>query len=98
MSVVYSEIIWLGAIVLVLMSAALVGLLKREDPRGFQPIKPLLLSPTERELLLQEKTSTIQKAMEAKKAAKRAGKIARQQLVRSRKRAAAKTDPSDVKS
>jgi len=93
MSVIYSEILSLGAIVLVLTTAALIGLWRRQDPRGFEPVKPLLLSPAERELLLEEKTSTIQKAVGARKAAKKAVRASRRELLKSR-RAAETTDPT----
>jgi len=72
MSIIYSEIIWLGAVVLVPMFAALISLWSRRDPSAFEPVKPLRLSPAERELLLQERTSAIQKALVAKNAAKKA--------------------------
>ena len=87
MAIIYSEIIWLAAIVTMLTSAALVGLWRRPNPDSFESTKPLMLSPIERELLLQEKTSTFQKTMNAKKAAKKAVRASRRELLRSRRAA-----------
>ncbi len=58
MSIEYSEIPTTGAIVLVLTIVALIGLWRRQNPDTLEPVKPVLLSPLERELLLQEKHST----------------------------------------
>ena len=93
MSTIYSEIIWLGAIVLVLTSAAVIGLWNRPDPSALEPVKPLLLSPEERELLLQDKMSTFQKAARARKEAKRAGRINRRQMLM-KQQAAVKKEPT----
>ncbi len=76
MSIDYSEIMWLGAIILVLTGAALTGLWKHQNSDASEPIAPLLLSPAERELLNQQKTSLPQKTV-AKKAAKKALKVSR---------------------
>ncbi|TAJ92128.1 MAG: hypothetical protein EPO10_07280 [Reyranella sp.] len=84
-SVVYSEIIWLGGIVLALTVAAVIGLRRRQDIGAIEPVKPLLLSPMERELLLLEKTLALQKAVEAKNATKRARRDRRRQLAASNK-------------
>ena len=83
----------MAAIVLVLTTAALIGLLGRKNPDSFEPVKPLLLSPAERESLLEEKTSTIQKAVDARKTAKKAVRASRRELLKSR-RAAETTDPT----
>lgn len=91
MFVVYSEILWLGACVLTLGTAAVVGLWTRENPDEYESAKPLLLSSEHRALLMQEKNSTIQKAFEARKAAKKAVKASRRGLVKSQ-RAATTTD------
>lgn len=79
MSAAYSEIIWLGAIVIVLAIAALTGLWRRPDPGALEPVKPLLLTPEERELLLQDKIATLQKLQKAKAASKRAHRDRRRQ-------------------
>ena len=84
MSVAYSEIIWLGAVVIVLAIAALTGLWRRQDPGASEPVKPLLLTPAERDLLLQEKMEAFQKIQEAKAASKQARRD-RRRLQTSRK-------------
>ena len=91
MYVVYSEMMWLGAFVLVLGGGALVGLWTRESPDEYESVKPLLLSSEQRALLLQEKNSTILKAFETRKASKKAVKASRRELAKSQ-RAAATTD------
>ena len=87
MSILYSEIMWLGGIVLALMTAAVIGLWRRQDLSAIEPVKPHLLSPAERELLILERTLAAQKAIEAKNAIKRARRDRR------RLQAAAKTSP-----
>jgi hypothetical protein len=82
MSIVYSEIMWLGAVVLVLTGAALVGLWKRQNSNAPEPITPLLLSPAEREMLHQQKTPSPQKTVTAKKAARKAIKASRRDELR----------------
>lgn len=77
MSIDYSEIMWLGAVLLVLTAAALTGLWRHQNSDASEPIAPLLLSPAERELLNQQKTSFPQKNVIAKKAAKKALKVSR---------------------
>lgn len=79
MSVAYSEIIWLGAVVIVLAIAALTGLWRRQDPGASEPVKPLLLTPAERDLLLQEKIEIFRKIQEAKAASKKARRNRRKQ-------------------
>lgn len=88
MSAVYSEIMWLGAVVIVLAIAALVGLWRREDPGALEPVKPLILSQAERDLLLHEKIAAFQKMQAAKAASKKARRDRRRQ------RATGKTDPT----
>lgn len=78
---------WLGAVVIVLTIAALTGLWRREDLDAHEPVKPLVLSPAQRELLLHEKIAAFQKMQEARAASKKARRERRRQ------RAAAKTAP-----
>lgn len=85
MFIVYSEILWLGGAVLVLTAGAVVGLLSREYPTERPPSKPLVLSTEQRELLLAEKHSSIVKAFETRKAAKKAVKARNRDLARSRR-------------
>ena len=70
---------WLGAIVIVLAIAALTGLWRRQDPGSLEPVKPLLLSQAERELLLHEKIAAYQKVQEARAASKKARRDRRRQ-------------------
>lgn len=79
MSVAYSEILWLGAVVIVLAIGSLTGLWRRQDPGAHEPVKPLLLTPAERELILQEKIEILQKIQEAKAASKKARRNRRRQ-------------------
>jgi hypothetical protein len=82
MTAFYSDILGMGVIVLVLMSAALYALWNREDSSEFEPVKPLRLSPEERELLFEEKMSATQKALEARSAAKKAARARRRELAK----------------
>ena len=76
----HSEVMWLGAVVLVLAVAALIGLWRRQNLDAIEPVKPLRLAPAERELLLLERTLAIQKAVEAKNASRMARRERRRQL------------------
>jgi len=76
----HSDVIWMGAIVLVLVLAALIGLWRRQNLDAIEPIKPVLLAPAERELLLLERTLAIEKAVAAKNASRMARRERRRQL------------------
>ncbi len=80
MSILHSEVMWLGAIVLVLVMAALIGLWRHQNLDAIEPIKPLRLAPAERELLLLEKTLAIEKAVAAKNASRMARRERRRKL------------------
>ena len=85
MFTVYSEILWLGGAVLVLTAGAVVGLLSREYPTEQKSSKPLVLSTEQRALLLAEKHSSITKALETRKAAKKAVKARHKEIATSRR-------------
>ena len=87
-AIIYSEIIWLGAVVLVLTMAALIGLWRRQSLDEIEPVKPHRLSPAERELLLLERNLAIQKATEARIAVR----ISRRERRRQRAAEAAAAD------
>lgn len=80
MSILYSDVIWLGAVVLVLGVGALIGLWRRPNLDAFEPIKPTRLAPAQRDLLLLEKTLAIEKALAAKNASRMARRERRRQL------------------
>lgn len=84
MSVIYSEILWLGGFVLILSGAALIGLFARSYPDENEYTKPLLLSAEQRAVLLREKDLAITSAFGAKKAAKKAVKARHRELARGR--------------